>query len=146
MVLNNYRSLMVGKSSNASVFFKDESGTEKNVAYSQFGALSVNSKIVVGDSDVETPTQEDVTNYKLDNDITSQFTITTATTGTVIHDGNTDRLSIGCKYKNETGADIIIKEYGLEYPGQTCLLTRKVLDDPITVHDGEYLVVSLVIG
>lgn len=153
MVLNNFAKTVAGgiyTGSGNSVTYINESGNSWTYGYSFIEALRTprarNSyggsadqgvTVVLGAGDTAATPND----YALSNDITTNLTYLS---GIASPAGDGVITSITQTYQNSTGAAVTIKEIGLLVgvgynwqSGGFILMTRKVLDAPVTIPDGK---------
>lgn len=78
------------------------------------------------------------------NDVSLESEITTlSNSGNVLNNGE-NGITYTATLTNSTGSDVTIKEYGLYvYSGGYKMLTRTVLDNPITLASGEIVNITI---
>lgn len=81
------------------------------------------------------------------NDVSLESEITTLLNNGGVVNYNEYGITYSATLTNTTGSDVIIKEYGLYvYSGGWKMLTRTVLDSPITLTDGEITTITINLG
>lgn len=145
MVVNNFRKIMAGILSNGA---STEVTHTDNTIYSyianrfmpyQYGTSTSNQNgyIAIGSGNTA-PTINDVS---LESEITGLNNI-----GNFVNNG-VNGLTISATITNVTNSDITIKEYGLygyqSVDSKWTMLTRTVLDSPITLEAGEIATITI---
>ncbi|WP_278984568.1 hypothetical protein [Segatella bryantii] len=78
------------------------------------------------------------------NDVSLENEITTLSNNGIVLNNNENGITYTAILTNNTNADITIKEYGLYvYSGGYKMLTRTVLDNPITLASGEIVSITI---
>lgn len=79
------------------------------------------------------------------NDLNLENEITLTNTGTQVKHDNIS-IVYTATITNNTGASVTVNEYGLKvYSGGWKMLTRTVLESPITLEDGEVINISIAV-
>jgi hypothetical protein len=156
-VISNYGTIDTAKTVNTTIvdttganingFLLGNAGSGNRIAAGKNKAIRYETTIAIGTGDTEV----DFDDYSLANDITSMILNATQTHSTVFEDGQF-KTQYTLTGSNTTGNAFTIKEVGIIKPmysldsgshllNSNVLLTRRLLDSPITIEDnGSFMV------